>query len=142
MGKILLLGASGYIGNYFHKELLKRGKDVIPLSRKEVDYCDFNQLQKYIRVHLSGNVDFLINAAGYTGKPNVDKCEVEKTETIRGNLMLPQMISIVSAIEGFHWLQVATGCIYDGDNRGQGFTEDDAPNFTFENKNRLNMKLF
>ena len=78
----------------------------------------------------------MINAAGYTGKPNVDKCEVEKAETLEGNLLLPQMISILSAAEGFHWLQVGTGCIYDGDDGGDGYTEDDVPNFTFENQNR------
>ena len=135
MSKILLLGASGYIGSYFHEELLRRGVDLVTLSRQEVDYCNFNQLRQYISQNLKGNVGFLINAAGYTGKPNVDICEVEKAETIEGNLLLPQIISILSAMEGFHWLQVGTGCIYDGDNGGSGYTEDDVPNFTFENQN-------
>ena len=35
---ILLLGATGYIGEAFAKELQRRKTDFIPLSRKQVDY--------------------------------------------------------------------------------------------------------
>ena len=38
---ILLLGASGYIGQAFARELERRGIDVVPLSRKQVDYKRF-----------------------------------------------------------------------------------------------------
>ena len=32
---------------------------------------------------------FLINAAGYTGKPNVDACELAKADCLDGNAVLP-----------------------------------------------------
>ena len=34
----------------------------------------------------------LINAAGYTGKPNVDACELAKADCLDGNAVLPWAI--------------------------------------------------
>jgi len=130
MSKILLLGASGYIGQAFTTELARRSCEAIPLSRAQVNYCEFSTLRSFIRDELGG-IDFLINAAGYTGKPNVDQCEVEKDATLQGNLLFPQMLSHLALVENFPWLQVGTGCIYQGDNGGRGYTEEDPPNFCF-----------
>ena len=130
MSKILLLGASGYIGEAFSVELARRSCEAIPLSRAQVNYCDFSTLRAYIRDELGG-IDFLINAAGYTGQSSIDQCEVEKDVTLRGNLCLPQMLSHLAMEEDFPWLQVGTGCLYQGDNGGSGYTEEDPPNFCF-----------
>ena len=51
-----------------------------PLSRAQVDYTHFDAQRRYLREEL-GRVDFLINAAGFTGWPNVDQSEVEKEAT-------------------------------------------------------------
>ena len=37
--------------------------------------------------------EFLINAAGYTGKPNVDACELHKHECLFGNAVLPGIVA-------------------------------------------------
>ena len=130
MSKILLLGASGYIGEAFSVELAQRSCEAISLSRAQVNYCDFDTLRNYIHDELDG-IDFLINAAGYTGQSSIDQCEVEKDATLRGNLLLPQMLSHLSLVEDFPWLQVGTGCLYQGNNGGIGYTEEDPPNFCF-----------
>ena len=133
MSKILLLGASGYIGGLFKGALVKRNFQTLSPSRAEMNYCSFEVLRRYIRE--LGGIDFLINAAGFTGKPNVEQCEVKREETIQGNLLLPQMLSHLAAVEDFRWLQIGTGCIYEGDNGGAGFTEADEPNFSFKYNN-------
>ena len=133
MSKILLLGASGYIGSSFGAELARRDCNFISLSRYKVNYCNFEILRQYIRE--LGGIDFLINAAGFAGKPNVEQCEVKREETLQGNLLLPQMLSHLAAAEDFRWLQIGSGCIYDGDNGGAGFTEEDEPNFSFKYDN-------
>ena len=133
MSKILLLGASGYIGSSFGAELARRDCNFISLSRSKVNYCNFEILRQYIRE--LGGIDFLINAAGFAGKPNVEQCEVQREETLQGNLLLPQMLSHLAAAEDFRWLQIGSGCIYDGDNGGAGFTEEDEPNFSFKYDN-------
>ena len=57
---------------------------------------------------------FLVNCAGYTGKPNVDACEVHKAATLVGNTLLPQTIAHACAAAGIPWGHVSSGCIYAG----------------------------
>ena len=77
---ILLLGATGYIGEAFARELTRRKNDFIPLSRKQVDYTRFDLLLEFLKAKKPA---FVVNAAGYTGKPNVDACELHKADTLQ-----------------------------------------------------------
>ena len=152
---IILLGASGYIGQAFVTELQKRNRPFKSVSRSQIDYSRFDALLRFLR---DSKPTFLINAAGYTGKPNVDACEVARADTLQGNTLLPQTIAQACAAAGVPWGHVSSGCIYSGakivDNgqtrierdMGQpalkklaetdpaairGFTETDEPNFSF-----------
>jgi len=154
---ILLLGASGYIGQAFVCELQRRKWDFKPLSRKEVDYSRFEGLLDFLK---KNQPEFLINAAGYTGKPNVDACEIARADTLAGNALLPQTIAHACAVCAIPWGHVSSGCVFSGAKvtlNGQthaekdltrpelrslvekspevihGFTETDHPNFTFRN---------
>ena len=40
---ILLLGATGYVGQAFASELRRRGHSFIPLTRKAIDYTRFEE---------------------------------------------------------------------------------------------------
>jgi dTDP-4-dehydrorhamnose reductase len=102
--------------------------------------------------------EFVVNAAGFTGKPNVDACEDLQAETILGNTLLPQSIAQACLVCDIPWGHVSSGCIYTGArttvnghtrveknlNRPElramvdqtpecihGFTEADPPNFSF-----------
>jgi UDP-glucose 4,6-dehydratase len=152
---ILLLGATGYIGESFARELQRRKTDFIPLSRKQVDYTRFDALLDFLKTKKPA---FVINAAGYTGKPNVDACELDKAGTLAGNTLLPQTIAHACAAAEIPWGHVSSGCIFSGAKvtvNGQtraekdmtrpelraivekspqhihGFTETDTPNFSF-----------
>ena len=57
---ILLLGASGYIGEAFVRELQHRKIEFIPLSRKRVDYTRFDLLLEFLRAKKPA---FVVNAA-------------------------------------------------------------------------------
>jgi dTDP-4-dehydrorhamnose reductase len=103
------------------------------LKRNEVDYGDVGALTAALR---ADKPSFLINAAGYTGKPNVDACEVHKAECLEGNAILPGKIARACAAAGVPWGHVSSGCIYSGTRSdGSGFTEADSPNFTFRQNN-------
>ena len=78
---ILLLGASGYIGNAFANELQRRKRDFLSLSRHQMNYTRFDLLLEFLK---SKKPEFVVNAAGYTGKPNVDACEIAKADTLAG----------------------------------------------------------
>ncbi|HSU57304.1 MAG TPA: sugar nucleotide-binding protein [Candidatus Dormibacteraeota bacterium] len=152
---IVLLGPTGYIGQSFAQMLRERGKSFTPLSRSQVDYSRFDVLLKFLREQ---KPEFLINAAGYTGKPNVDACENAKADTLAGNTLLPETIAHACLAANVPWGHVSSGCIYSGakisengkmvqekdltkpDLRDlpernpsaiQGFTEEDRPNFSF-----------
>jgi dTDP-4-dehydrorhamnose reductase len=152
---ILLLGASGYIGQAFALELQRRGQKFVPLARRQTDYARFDVLLEFLRVNRPA---FVINAAGFTGKPNVDACEIARADTLAGNTLLPQTIAQACAATGTPWGHVSSGCIYSGAKvlvNGQvhaeknltrpelralvekspaavhGFTETDTPNFSF-----------
>ncbi len=152
---ILLLGGSGYIGQAFQRELTQRGCPHTVLARRNLDYTRFHALLGLLR---DTRPSFLINAAGYTGKPNVDACESARAETLQGNALLPQTIAHACAMAGIPWGHVSSGCVFAGakvarDGTVQvekdltrpelkaiceqtpqhvhGFTERDEPNFCF-----------
>jgi dTDP-4-dehydrorhamnose reductase len=152
---ILLLGASGYIGEAFALELKRRKKDFIPLARTQVDYSRFDVLLEFLRAQRPA---FVVNAAGYTGKPNVDACELDKAGTLVGNTLLPQTIAHACAAANIPWGHVSSGCIFSGAKISEngtvrvekdmtkpelhalaeaktaallGFSETDPPNFSF-----------
>jgi UDP-glucose 4,6-dehydratase len=152
---ILLLGASGYIGQAFAAELRRRRYPFVPLARMAIDYTQFDILFDYVR---KMRPTFIINAAGYTGRPNIDGCESARAETLAANALLPQTIARVCLVTNTPWGHVSSGSIYNGakvlDNGGTrietdlsrpeirwsfehhperffGFTELDEPNCSF-----------
>jgi len=130
---ILLLGGTGYVGNAFQRILLSSGIEYRTISRSEFDYTSRDELIELIR---ESNADFLINAAGYTGKPNVDACEIHKADCLQGNAVLPGTIREACEATNLTWGHVSSGCIFTGSRTdGSGFTEEDAPNFCFRTDN-------
>ncbi len=152
---ILLLGATGYIGQAFAQELQRRKKEFIPLARKQVDYTNFTALHEFLKTK---KPTFVVNVAGYTGKPNVDACELHKADTLQGNTLFPQTVAHACASLEIPWGHVSSGCIYSGakvlengkirtekdftkpelrelvaknPQAVHGFTETDTPNFSF-----------
>lgn len=152
---ILLLGGTGYIGQAFARELERRKQPFLALSRRELDYTRFDLLLDFLKTK---RPKFLVNAAGYTGKPNVDACEIAKADTLVGNTLLPQTIAHACAALEIPWGHISSGCIYagakvsvNGQTRAEkdmtkpemrtlvekspqdvhGFTETDTPNFSF-----------
>jgi UDP-glucose 4,6-dehydratase/3,5-epimerase/4-reductase len=126
---ILLLGGSGYVGSAYQTMLSRKGVPFRNVRRADVDYANPNALGALLR---ETKPEFLINAAGYTGKPNVDACELHKAECLHGNAVLPGRIAEACTAAGVPWGHVSSGCIYNGARAdGTGFREDDPPNFSF-----------
>jgi nucleoside-diphosphate-sugar epimerase len=111
---ILLIG-HGYVGQHVAAEL----------RRQKIDHC-------WISHHdpIPSNSELIINAAGYTGVPNVDACEVNKQQCVDGNVVWPvQLEQNHPLIPKIH---ISSGCVYTGYKPG-GYTELDPPNFDFDN---------
>lgn len=152
---ILLLGASGYLGQAFADEMHARKLSFVPLSRENLDYTRLGTLFNYVR---SAKPDFIINAAGYTGRPDLDECESARADTVRANTLLPQTVARACYLTKIPLGHVSSGSIYSGakleqeggwrivsdlneaearrtfeaqPDRFLGFAETEPPNFTF-----------
>jgi 3,5-epimerase/4-reductase len=84
------------------------------------------ELDKYKPTHV-------LNAAGSTGRPNVDWCEDHREDTIRNNVIGTINLADCCWEKGIHITVFATGCIYQYDEEhpmgGKGFLETDKANF-------------
>lgn len=131
---VVLLGSTGYIGGKFAEALDAKGIEFEGLSRKTLDYTDKNTLKKYLK---EKKPIYLINAAGYTGKPNVDACEDNKAEALFGNAVFPGIVRQVCEELDIPWGHVSSGCIYNrqSEHADGAFTENDVPNFSFRTNN-------
>jgi len=130
---IVVLGGRGYVGQAICRQLQQRGLPFQAWSRADCDYSRPEILNLALR---SCRPAFLINAAGFTGRPNVDACELAKGECLAGNAVLPGVIREVCESLQLPWGHVSSGCIYTGAAvSGSGFTEQDVPNFSFRQNN-------
>ena len=124
---IVILAKNGFVSKKFLS--ISHSYNVLGISRNDFNYLDPKLLSEYIK---SKNVKFLINAAGYTGKPNVDACESAKHDCLQGNSVLPGIIREVCEDLKIPWGHISSGCIYSGRKTdGKGWNEEDEPNFSF-----------
>lgn len=121
-------GKTGWIGKKIVEQLNTMGhKTICANSRLEDREGIINEI-KTIKPH------FIINAAGLTGKPNVDWCEDHKQETIRTNVLGTVNLIDIAYLFNLHVTNISTGCIYEYDQHhpmysGKAFTEEEEPNF-------------
>ena len=126
--RVLLLGSSGYIGSAFKKVLPNACTPTLANCR----YLDKDILYALIS---AGSFTHVVNCAGYTGKPNVDACESDKTTCLYGNATWAGYLADICNDRNIILGHVSSGCIYSGCKPGGlGFTEEDAPNFAFNTK--------
>jgi dTDP-4-dehydrorhamnose reductase len=129
---ILILGSSGYVGQKFQWALRNKGLNYMAVSRSVFDYYQDKVLDDLIEAY---KPSMIINAAGFTGKPNVEACEKQRDETILGNIVLPLTIAKACVRHDVVLGHVSSGCIYNSNDdwfQEDGFTEHDAPNFCFK----------
>lgn len=137
--RILIFGQKGWIGGLLGNALLQRkdGDDdeevtfdyASPGTRLEDRVAVIAEIERVKPTHV-------MNAAGLTGRPNVDWCETHRIETIRSNVIGCLNLADVCLQRGIHMTYYGTGCIfhYDGashtPDNGNGFLESDKANFT------------
>ena len=115
--KYLILG-NGYIGKYLLKHLPDATMDMGKILGPE-------DVQAILAG--AGPDEVLVNCIGKTGRPNIDWCEDHRTETAQANIMVPWWIAEECKKQGRYWIQIGSGCVYDGYERE--WSEMDPPNF-------------
>lgn len=110
---ITLIG-HGYIASHIANELYDR----------KMVFSHIHHTEKIPRI-----TSVIINAAGYTGSPNVDSCEIHKQDCVNGNVLFPVQLEMNNPITPI--IHISSGCIYNGYEKE--YTEEDKPNFNFDN---------
>jgi dTDP-4-dehydrorhamnose reductase len=132
MKNILLLG-KGYIGSSLSDYLVSKSDIKSNIySKKDLNYLDFNTLNKYLQQNQSIKIDYIINCAGYTGRPNVEGCENDKETCWKYNVKLPIVLTEIASYWNIPIIHISSGCVYTGYEKD--FSEDDEPNFGIHNK--------
>ncbi|KAH6785328.1 hypothetical protein C2S51_037783 [Perilla frutescens var. frutescens] len=126
--RFLIYGKTGWIGGLLGKLCEKQG---IPYEYGKGRLQDRASLFADIATVKPTHV---FNAAGVTGRPNVDWCESHKVETIRTNVIGTLTLVDVCREHDLLVINYATGCIFEYDaahpeGSGIGFKEEDTPNF-------------
>ncbi len=116
--KVLIFG-NGWLGNKFHNFFKGSIISCADITNKE-------EVRKEVLLH---KPDVVLNCAGKTGKPNIDWCEEHKVEVYNSNVVGVFILASVCSELDSYLVHLGSGCIYEGDNNGRGFSEDDAPNF-------------
>jgi UDP-glucose 4,6-dehydratase len=155
---IFLLGASGYVGSAFRRELAKAWLPHRAISRVDVDYTKFRPLFDTLKQY---RPDLVILCAGFTGRPTIQQCEERRTDTILGNVALAQTVAQACDATGVRLGVVSCGSVFSGawvqnesgvwvvrenlltedlalflasrSARVRGFADNDTPNCTLEN---------
>jgi dTDP-4-dehydrorhamnose reductase len=127
MATYMLFGKRGWIGGKLIALLKAQGKTVyLAESRIENRESVAAEIDRIKPTHV-------LNAAGITGRPNVDWCEDHHQETIRTNVIGTLNVADLCEQRGIYHLLYATGCIFEYDAEhpvgGPGFLETDKPNF-------------
>jgi dTDP-4-dehydrorhamnose reductase len=129
MNKILILG-HGYIGTSLFHHFNSNDYDVDLISKDVLNYTDNFELEIFIRKYRFNTV---INASGYTGKTNIDDCELNKKDCWHYNVIVPVSIARACHATNTHMIHISSGCIYNGYDKV--FNEKDTPNFGLYNNN-------
>jgi len=132
MKNILLLG-KGYIGKNLNEHFISKSDIKSNIySKKDLNYLDFNTLNKYLQKNQSIRIDYIINCAGYTGRPNVEGCENDKETCWKYNVKLPIILTEIASYWNIPIIHISSGCVYTGYEKD--YTEEDEPNFGIYNK--------
>ena len=136
MAKILVYGGkTGWIGQKLSSLLADPSSHGYPPnSRVIIGDARLENRESLLAEITSHSPTHVLNAAGVTGRPNVDWCESNKESTIRTNVVGTLNLADICSASSIHCTVFATGCIFEYDaahqlGSGVGFTESDVANF-------------
>lgn len=119
----VLIFGKGWMGQKFTSHFAAQEDNVV------LSPADITNYEQVLLAIEQTKPDFVLNCAGKKGTPNIDWCETHKEETFRSNVLGPLVLKNACEKHGAQLVHLSTGCIYEGDNDGKGWSEEDAPNY-------------
>jgi dTDP-4-dehydrorhamnose reductase len=138
MRRLLFYGHTGFIGSRLYSLLDRKEFEVIPAKSRLDDYSSLiNEIESYS--YDRKGIDYVLNCAGITGRPNIDWCEDNKAKTLQVNVIGTSILADLCYRKNIHYTYIGTGCIYDYTEEFiknprfldtfPGYRETDKPNF-------------
>jgi dTDP-4-dehydrorhamnose reductase len=119
--KVLLIGATGMLGQDVAGELAARGHDVQSPGSSELNITDPESVAAITQWQ---GIDWCVNCAAYTA---VDKAESEEQAAAELNALGPGYLARVCAMKGIKLAHVSTDFVFDG-AATEPYKEDDRTN--------------
>lgn len=123
----MVWGGNGWVAGHLKTILEGQGKEVATTTVRMEDRESVLKLLDEVKP------THVLNAAGCTGRPNVDWCEDNREATIRSNVIGTLNLADCCFLRNIHCTVFATGCIYHYDDKhpigGASFKEEDPANF-------------
>jgi dTDP-4-dehydrorhamnose reductase len=110
--KVLVLGATGRLGQALVRHCTERGIAITAWGRAQLDLADHARITPALRGH---DFDTLINASGLT---DVDYCETHHGEATGANAIAPGLLAQHCAERGARLVQVSTDYVFAGETPG------------------------
>lgn len=116
--KYLILGSNGYLGSHLIKYL---NKDEYLCVNTRLN--NINEIKRHIE---KSRANYVICAAGISGRPTIEWCETNKKETYETNyLNLLELMRITNECN-VHLTILGSGLVYNGEK--ENYNEEDIPN--------------
>ena len=116
MGDRVLIFGNGWIGNILASAF-----------SAEISKANITDREAVMSALDGYRPSVVINAAGKTGRPNVDGCEKNPAETLSSNVAGPILLAEECLARKIFMAHLGSGCVYG--NSKSGYTEEDPPNF-------------
>lgn len=103
-----------------NKRILILGKGFIGARLQEAFDCNISERKIYSFKEAEEEIKkyspkILINCIGYTGKNNIDDCELDKDKTLFANTFIPVILAEVALRNNIRFIHISSGCIYHYD---------------------------
>ena len=126
--KIIVTGASGFVGSYFHDLYGMRGDRVIGTSHKklstlaQIDLTQGNVVERLVKLE---KPDLIVHCAAM---PNVDACEEDPVASYGANVIATQNLAKACSDVGSRLVFLSSDYVFNGRDRPEkGYSEEDAP---------------
>lgn len=115
--RIIVLGATGMLGQGVTKESVAAGFDVIEVSRTSGlrwNYFDSNFASLASAIPITKE-DVVVNCVGWIPQKSSGAVEVDEHDSNALNVQLIQEIQASQDALGFGWVQIVTDCVFSGE---------------------------
>jgi len=124
VGRLVVLGAGGMLGQQVELEARKGGLEVVTVSRNgdfRFTYAGGNLAEVTERVGLSSG-DTLVNCIGWIPQKATGNLPYDLAQADLLNSQLISELSAIQAEQHFQWVQILTDCVFSG--KQGGYVED------------------